>query len=186
MPNQIPLLMPDLVRQFGNMNVQKPPVTDGSNTFLAKALVYIASGALAVIPTDGVLCYGQTPDKSHTATELPPEILPRPVGEGELHYPFSPLDAEFEINLAELSSNAPVTGASAATLADVEVGVAYGISTATSGPYAGMQFLTPSETTATLFIVTSKDVLAPNGQVQAADDYNPRVRVKIIPAKIQN
>lgn len=185
MPSQIPLLMPDLVKQFGNMNVMKPPVSDGSNTFLAKALVYITAGALAAIPTDGVLCYGQTPDKSHTSTELPPEILPRPVGEGELHYPFSPLDAEFEISVAALSSNAPVTGASAKTLADVTVGTAYGIATATSGAYAGFQFLDPTETSATLFIVTSIPK-GPNGQDQATTDYNPRVRVKIIPAKIQN
>lgn len=185
MPRQIPLLLPELVRQFGNMNVQKPPVTDGGNTFLAKALVYITAGALAAIPTDGVLCYGQTPDKSHTATELPPEILPRPIGEGELHYPLSLLDAEFEINLAALSANAPVMGATAQTLAAVAIGGVYGIATATSGPYAGFQFLDPTEVTATLFQVVAIPA-NPDGTPQATDDYNPRVRVKIIPAKIQN
>lgn len=182
---QIPLRMPDLIKQFGNMNVQKPPITDGSNTFLAQALVYITSAALAAIPTAGVLCYGQTPDKSHTSTERAPDILPRPTGEGELHYPFSPLDAEFEINIAALSANAPVIGASAKVLADVVVGTAYGIATATSGPYAGMQFLDPTETTNTLFIVTAIPA-KPDGSAQAAADFNPRVRVKIIPSKIQN
>lgn len=180
MPKQIPLQQPDLVRQFGNMNVQKPAISDGGNTFLARSLVYITGGALAAIPTAGVLCYGITPDKSHTSTERAPEILPRPFGEGELHYPFSPLDAEFEINLAALSANAPVIGAAAQTLAAISVGTAYGINTATSGQYAGMQFLNPADTTNTLLIVVG----IPAGQ--ASDDYNPRVRVKIVPSKIQN
>lgn len=186
MPRQIPLLAVELTRQLGNMNVQKPPITDGGNTFLAKALVYITAGALAAIPSDGVLCYGQTPDKSHTATELPPEILPRPVGEGELHYPFSPLEAEFEINLAVVTAGEPVVGATAQTLAAVAVGTQYGIAIATSGVHAGKQFLDPTETTALLFQVVAKDLPAPDGLPQASDDYNPRVRVKIIPSKIQN
>jgi len=186
MARQIPLLAVDLVRQFGNMNVQKPPVPDAGNTFIKGALVYIVAGALAAIPSDGVLCYGQTPDKSHTATELPPDILPRPVGEGELHYPFSPLDAEFEINLAVVTAGAPVIGATAQTLAAVVVGGQYGITIATTGQYAGLQFLDPTEVTALLFQVVAIDVKAPDGQTQASDDYNPRVRVKIIPSKIQN
>lgn len=186
MPRQIPLLAVDLTRQFGNMNVQKPPITDGANTFIRNALVYITAGALAAIPADGVLCYGQTPDKSHTATEGPPDTLPRGLGEGELHYPFSPLDAEFEINLAVVTAGVPVIGATAQTLAAVVVGGVYGITIATSGQYAGLQFLDPTETTATLFQVTAIDLKAPDGLAQAADDYNPRVRVKIIPSKIQN
>jgi len=171
--------MPDLTRQFGNMNVMRPAVTDGSNTFRAYALLSLVAGVLTLIPSDGVLCYGQTPDKSHTSTEGPPEILPRPAGEGENHYCFSPLDAQFEINVGVVTAGVPVIGASAAKPADVVIGGVYGIATATSGQYSGFQFLDPTETTATLFSVVSfvDQVLS--------DDYNGRVRVKIIPSKIQ-
>lgn len=180
MPRQAPILMPDLVRQFGNMNVQKPAVSDSSNTFKARALVYLASGVLAIVPTDGVLCYGITPDKSHTSTETVPEILPRPLGEGENHYVFSPLDAEFEINVGSLSSNELIIGASAETPADVVIGTKYGIATATSGDYAGYQVLDPTDTTNLIFQVVAK-------VDQVLDtDYNGRVRVKIIPSCIQN
>lgn len=187
MPRQCPIKQVELTRQLGNMNVQKPPITDSGNTFIAGALVYITAAALAVVPSDGVLCYGQTPDKSHTATELPPDILPRPIGEGELHYPFSPLEAEFDINLAVVSAGVPVTGATAQTLAAVTVGTQYGIALATSGAYSGQQFLDPTEVTALLFTVVEKYAVNPtDGLAQASDDYNPRVRVKIIPSKIQN
>lgn len=172
--------MPNLVRQFGNMNVQRPPVSDGGNTFKANALVKLASGALALVATDDVVCYGQTPDKSHASTDTVPETLPRGPGEGENHYVFSPLDAEFEINLGSLSGTAIVTGASAAKPADVVIGGVYGIATPTTGTWAGFQFLDPTETTATLFQVV--------GFVDGvlSDDQNGRVRVKIIPSKIQN
>lgn len=157
------------------MNVQKPIAPDSANTFKAGSLVYLVAGVLTLIATDGVLCYGQTPDISHAATEIPPQAF-----FGENHYCFSPLDAEFEINVGAVSANALVIGASAQTIAAVTLGAVYGIATPTSGTYAGIQVLDPTDTTNTLFQVV--------GFVDGvlSDDYNGRVRVKIIPSKIQN
>lgn len=171
-----PILMPDLVRQFGNMFVQKPIASDGANTFKAGAFVYLVAGVLTLVPSDGVLVYGQTPDKSHAATEYPPEAI-----FGENHWVFSPLDAEFEINVGVVTAGALVVGeaGNAAQVEDVVLGGAYGIATATSGAHAGFQFLDPTETAATLFIVTG---FVDNVTSTA---YNGRVRVKIIPSKVQ-
>lgn len=180
MARQTPILVPDMCRVAGNMFIQKPVAPDSSNSFKAGALLYLVSGVLTLIPSDGVLIYGQTPDIQHASTDLPPTILPRPVGEGENHYVFGPEGAEFEINIGALSSNALVIGSSAKVLADVTLGTQYGIATPTSGAYAGIQVLDPTETSALLFQVT--------GFVDGtlSTDYNPRVRVKIIPSKIQN
>lgn len=170
------IFMPDLTRQLGNMNVQKPPVSDGANSFLAYALVYITAGALAVVPTAGVLCYGQTPDKSHTATEGQPDA---PFGQN--HYPFDPRLAEFEINIGHADGTDVHVGAagSAKQRSDVSIGTKYGILTPTTGTYAGVNFLDPTNTTDDFFEVV--------GFVDgtAATDYNPRVRAKLIEAVIQ-
>lgn len=176
MARQASILMPELKRQFGNMNIQRPPVSDSSNTFLAKSLVYLSSGALAAIATAGVLCYGQTPDGSHLATDAVPAVL-----FGENHYVFSPLDAEFEINVGAVASSTDVqVGAGAKTPGDVVIGTKYGIYVPTTGIYAGVQFLDPTNTSNLLFQVVGKvdNVLD--------TDYNGRVRVKIVPSTIQN
>lgn len=175
MARQAPILQPELVRISGNMFQQKPVAPDSTNTFKAGTLVYLVAGVLTLIPSDGVLIYGQTPDISHGSTEIPPQAL-----FGENHYVFSPLDGEIEINVGVVSAGALVIGSSAAKPSDVTIGTQYGIALATSGTYAGIQFLDPTEVTALLFQVTSMvdGVLS--------DDYNGRVRVKIIPSKIQN
>lgn len=181
---QIGLQMPSLVRQVGNLMTQRPIASDSSNTILKNAFVTLTAGVLVAVATDGVLLYGWMPDSSHLATDIPPTAL-----FGENHWPFSPVEAEFEINVAALSANAPVTGASAKTIADVVLGGVYAIATATSGVYAGFQFLDPTDTTNTLFQVTAIPGLTDPLMVPSfgvAGDYNPRVRVKIIPSKIQN
>lgn len=177
---QSPILMPDLVRTPNNLFVQKPVVGDASNTFLARALLTITSGALVLVATGGILCYGITPDQSHAPTDGLPTILPRGLGEGENHYLFSLMDGEIEINVGALSSNALVIGSSAQTPANVTIGAQYGIATATSGAYSGMQFLDPTNTSNKLFQVT--------GFVDGvgSGDYNGRVRAKLIPSTIQN
>lgn len=177
---QAPIKMPDLVRTPQNLFVQKPVVGDASNTFKANSLVTITTGALVLVATAGVLIYGITPDKSHTATETVPETLPRALGSGEDHYVFSLLDGEIEINVGSLSTNALVIGSSAAKPGDVTIGTRYGIATATSGAYSGMQFLDPTNTSNLLFQVT--------GFVDGvtSTDYNGRVRAKIVPVTIQN
>lgn len=175
MARQAPILQPEMVRTAGNMFYQKPIAPDSTNTFKAGTLVYLVAGVLTLVPTDGVLVYGQTPDISHAATEIPPQAL-----FGENHYVFSPLESEIEINLGTLSGTAIVIGASAAKPADVVVGTQYGIAVPTTGTYAGIQFLDPTEVTALLFQVVG----IPDGVL--TDDQNGRVRVKIIPSKIQN
>ena len=180
MARQASILKPDLVRTAQNLFVQKPVVGDSSNTFGPNTLVTITGGVLVLVATAGLLVYGITPDGSKTSTQLPPDILPRPVGEGENHWVFSPLDGELEINVGSLSANALVTGPSAAKPSDVTIGAQYGIATATSGTYAGYQFLDPTNTTQKLFQVTCfvDGVLS--------DDQNGRVRCKLIPSTIQN
>lgn len=180
MARQAPIKMPDLVRTPNNMFVQKPVVGDSTSTFKANSLVTITAGILVLVASTGILVYGITPDKSHTSTETVPETLPRGLGEGENHYVFSPLDGEFEINVGALSSTAIVIGASAKTPGDVVIGTKYGIATPTTGDYAGMQFLDPTNTTQLLFQVT--------GFVDGvlSTDYNGRVRCKIISSTIQN
>ncbi len=173
-----PILRPDLVRQFGNMFVQRPIAPDSSNTFAAFSLVYLVSGVLTLVATDGVLVYGLTPDASKAATDTVPQAF-----FGENHYVFSPVDAEFEINVGHLSGTALVVGAasSAKTPADVVLGAEYGIATPTTGTYAGYQVLDPTETTATLFRVVG----FVDGIGATSTYANGRVRVKIIPSKIQ-
>lgn len=175
MPRQAAILVPELVRTAGNMFIQKPVAPDSTNTFKAGALLTLTAGVLVLIASDGVLCYGQVPDISHAATEMPPQAM-----FGETHYVFSPLEGEFEINVGVVTAGALVIGVGAQTPANVTIGTVYGIATPTSGIYAGVQVLDPTEITATLFQVVSKVDNVLN------DDYNGRVRVKIIPSKIQN
>lgn len=192
MARQIPILPVDLVRQFGNMNVMKPALPHGGNTFIKGALVYVTGGLLAAVPADGVLCYGQTPDRSHATTESVPDILPReiPAGSGAgiiPNYPFSPLDAEFEMNIGVVAAGVVTLGVTTlASVPAVVVGAQFGITIATSGNGAGIQVVDPTEVTALLVQVTAIPTVAPDGQPQTVDDFNPRIRVKIIPSKIQN
>lgn len=167
--------MPQILHFAGNSNraQQKAPVSDGSNSFLMDALVYIASGVLAAVPTDGVLVYGQTMDASHAPTDQVPAAM-----FGEQHYPIDIRDCILVVAVTNdagtFSDSGPTwTGASMA------VGNKYGILTPTSGANAGMQFLTVDETTAVMFEVVG---LHPSCTVTTP---NPRVLVKIPDTKIQ-
>lgn len=167
---------PAIVRQFGNMQVQKPPLSDASNDFLAGSFVKIASGALAACVTDDLVCYGWCPDRSKAPTELPPEA---PFGEN--HYPFSPSDnAEFEINITNGAGTIGEAGG-APQRAAVAIGSSYGILRLTSGAHIGKQMLAADDTTNTLFTVVG----FVDGEQGSATIYNPRVRVKVIQSKIQ-
>lgn len=184
MAAQIPLKMPELVRQVGNLMTQRPVAPDSTNTFKANALVVLTAGVLTLVATGEVLVYGAVPDKSNAAGLILPDAF-----FGENHWVFSPVECEFEINVAALSANEPVIGASAKTLADVVLGAKYGIATATAGIYAGMQFLDPTNTTNLLFQVTALPGLTDPTYLPSfgvAGDYNPRVRVKLVPSTIQN
>lgn len=172
-----PIIMPRLVRQFGNMQQQKPPISDGGNSFLAGSLVVISSAVLAAVATAGVLVYGWSPDESHTSTQKPPDVF-----FGENHYPFQ-LDenAEIELNVGTVSANALVVGQanSAVQRSAAVVGTSYGIARATTGTYSGYQVLDTSNTTNLFFVVTGYP------DQSAAADYNGLVRAKIVPACLQ-
>lgn len=169
--------MPRLVRQHGNMQAQKPPISDGGNSFLAGSLVVISAGVLIAVATAGVLCYGWSIDASKSATDTPPTAL-----FGENHYPFQ-LDenAELELNVGTVTANALVVGEAggAAQREDAVIGTSYGIARATSGTYAGYQVLDPTNTTNLFFIVTGYP-----DRTNAAD-YNGLVRVKLVKAVLQ-
>lgn len=169
--------MPRLVRQTQNMQSQKNPIGDGSNSFLARALVVISSGVLAAVATGGTLTYGLSPDASHLSTDQPPVTL-----YGENHYPFYLGEgAELELNVGTVSSNALVVGQanSAQQQSAAVIGTSYGIATATSGTYAGYQVLDPTNTTNLLFVVTGYPPYT------NSTDYNGLVRAKIVAAGLQ-
>lgn len=172
-----PIIMPRLVRQFGNMQAQKAPISDGGNSFLAGSLVVISSAVLAAVATAGVLVYGWSPDESKTATQKPPDSF-----FGENHYPFT-LDesAELEMNVGTISTNALVVGAanSAVQQSSAVIGTSYGIGRATTGTYSGYQVVDTSNTTNLVFTVVG----FPDNT--AAADYNGLVRVKIVKACLQ-
>lgn len=169
--------MPRLVRQSGNMEIQKPPVSNGGNSFLAGSFVVISSSILAAVATAGVLCYGWVPDVSHLSTDQPPVTF-----YGQNHYPFNPSPgAEFELNVGTLSSNALVVGQanSAVQQSAAVIGTSYGIARATSGTYSGYQVLDTSNTTNLIFTVLGY----PDNTLST--DYNGLVRVKLVAATIQ-
>jgi hypothetical protein len=175
------ILMPDLVKTPGNMFIQKPLLPDGSSTFLARALLTNTSGTLVAIASAGVLCYGMAPDPSHAATDTPPTAM-----FADNHYPWDVTGGEIEINVGTLSGtttgslNAGAAG-SAITPAAFTIGGEYGIVTATTGTYAGYQFISNAAVAAAaaLFVVVGKvDGVADT-------DYNGRIRVKVKTNMIQ-
>jgi hypothetical protein len=192
MPRQTPISQPKLVRQSGNLNTQKPPISNSTNKILAGDLVYITGGALARVPTDGVLAYGFSPGAAVATTATPPESLPMGVGSAGQLYPFDLSDqAEIEINIGSLSANAVAS----AVASDVTIGTAYGVCIPTSGTLGrtltnqgttlGTQILDVTDTTNTLLVVTGfVETQDPDTPV-LSDDLNPRVRCKIIASKLQ-
>jgi hypothetical protein len=169
----IPIQMPYLERQKGNLFIQKSPLTDGGNTFPANSIVQINSGALRAVPTGGVAAYGWANSPSRSATIAPPDSLPLGLAD-ERHYPFDPEGAIFVLNITDASGNIGEANG-APTLAEAVIGSEFGIHTATNG----VQFVNVDETTDTLFKVV--------GWVdgQSSTDYNGKVYVQIIPSKIQ-
>lgn len=168
--------MPAIYQYHGASNrcVQKPPLGDGSNSFIKSSLVYISSGVLAAVATDGVLVYGMSPDGSHTSGQKFPEGAPF----GELHYPFDLNDVVLQIQVTDGSATFG-SGGPTWTGASLAVGNKYALIRPTSGSQSGMQFLDSSDTTNTLFEVVG---LHPQS---ATDDKNPLVLVKVLPTKIQ-
>jgi hypothetical protein len=180
---------PMLVQQYGNMNTQRAPVGDGSNTFVAGDLVQLAAGVLLLVPdTTAVattqLVWGQTPDNSKLATDIPPVAF-----YGENHYCFDLTDAIVEMNI---TNGGTVAGKTAAGVGDattnngtvgpqlsaVTIGAKYGIRSDAVN-YVGVQMLWVTETANGWVTVVG---IAPN---QSLADYNGRVLVKFPKANIQ-
>lgn len=173
---------PTLLQQHGNLHTQRPPIPDSSNTFVGGDLVQISSGALLLVPTTSgtastQLVWGQTPDDSKTATQIPPEAF-----FGQNHYCFDVTDAIIEMNITNSSGGVgdatTNNGAAGPQLSAVTIGASYGIRT-DAASYVGVQMVDVSNTTNTLVTVVG---IAPN---QSLADYNGRVLVKIPKAKIQ-
>lgn len=157
---------------------------NGSNTFLAKSIVKYSGGYLAAIATDDVIACGICPDASHTAGTISvPDAL-----KGDKHWPFDLNGLQFLINIGHVKSSTDVAvGAanSAKQLSDVSVGTSYGVYVPTTGTYAGIPFLDPTDTTNLLFKVIDKPLNLDPLNPQTAATYNAQVLVEVISTCIQ-
>lgn len=174
MATQAQITMPSPFRNSENMAKQRSKQSDGGNTFIAGAFVKLATGVLATLATGDVVIYGQTPDKSHLSTDRPPDAL-----YGENHWPFDLAGVQFDINVGHANGTDVTIGASAKTPADVTLGSQYGILVPTTGVYAGVPFLDPTNTSTKLFRVISKV------DGVAETDQNGKVRAQLIGSVIQ-
>lgn len=187
---RIPIRRPLLLQQSGNMHLQKPPIPDGANSFKAGDLVQLTgSGQLQLVPdstaTAGTrLFWGQTPDDSKAATDVPPVAF-----FGENHYCFSLEDAIIEMNITNGGTVAAKTAAGVGDatvnngtvgpqLSAVTLGASYAIRSDAVG-YVGVQMVWVTETANPAVQVVG---IAPN---QTTADYNGRVLVKIPRAQLQ-
>lgn len=164
------------------MHIQRNPVPDGANAFRAGDLVQISAGVLLLVPNTTAtattqLVWGQTPDDSKLATDVPPVAF-----FGENHYCFSVEDATIEMNITNAAGgvgDATVNnGAAGPQLSAVTLGAVYGIRT-DAATYVGVQMVDVGNTTNTLVQVIG---ISPN---QTTADYNGRVLVRIPRAKLQ-
>lgn len=130
----------------------------------------LANAGLRAVKTGEVLACGLVPDVSNTDLNdhsvNPPYDL-----HGQNHWPFDLHGLQFLINIAALSSGAAVIGQAngGKQLSSVVVGSTYGIATATTGTYAGYQFLDPTNTSNLLMTV----VEIPPLQQVIGDGVNP-------------
>lgn len=173
----IPVKNPTLVKQIGNMNVQREKLDEAATqTWLPNSLVTNTSGALVLVATAGVLVYGLTPDGSHLSTDKPPVAF-----NGQTHWPFDLSNTELEISVIGATRTLNATDAE---WQDVTIGAQYGIYTETANTAGkapkNTQMLDLSNTTNKLFTV-----LGPASDTVALTDTNVRVRVALVPTTIQ-
>lgn len=176
MATQATIHMPTLLQEQGtNMNVQRAPIpAAAAQTFKIGALVKAVSGEAVILATDNTVIWGQTPTNAFADGTRPPTSL-----YNDNVYAFDLRNAILEINTGTPTGTDVVIGASAQTAADCTIGTAYAICVPTTGDYAGVPFLDPSDTGNDLFIVTGFIAGQDN------DDYNSRVYAKIVPAALQ-
>lgn len=166
-----PIRMPFLERRKDNLHITKGAILDGATAFEARSFVKLASGVLAPCVTDDVVCYGWSPDKSHSATDKPPDAL-----FGRYHWPFDPRDSQFIMNITNASGAIGAAG-SAPQLSAVTIGTEYELYRDTT---THMQMLDVSATTNKFARVVA---IYPG---QASTDYNGLVLVELVSTIIQS
>ena len=180
MPSQTVIRMPSLVRQSGNMNIQRAPIPGSqTNTFAINALIRNVSGDAKVAVTSAALAnqiWGQAAGKTPLTADRPPVVIPAHPSVANPVWAFDlSNDAEIDIN-GGVANGTDVTIGAALGTAPV-VGTGYNMLVPTTGTYAGIPFLDTATVTFPAFIVTAI--------VDPVTDYNPRVRVKVNPAALQ-
>lgn len=189
--------MPQIFQESGFfVPVQKDPVGEAaSQSWLAGAFVYTsgtgASVVLNMVPVNGTVIYGQSPDAAIGSGSPPVMLKPPQSLFGLMHYPFDPRDRIFAVNLhaggtGGTANDAVIGTVNGATWAGggtggvaLAPGQQYGICVPASGAYVKYQLLDVSNTTNKVFEIVA---LAPGF---ATSDANPRVLVKVIPTVLQ-
>ena len=174
---QTNIFMPSIYQEgANNMATQKGPITDGSNSFAASALVVVTSAALVLVATAGTAIYGLCPDASKLSTDTPPVDL-----FGENHYPFDLKGRTLAMNVTDGTvAHIGTSSDGSWTSLSLAVGQQFGIVTPTTGTYTGYQLIDQSNTTQKLFTIVG---LHPSS---AASDINPLVLVKVLDAALQS
>ncbi len=168
-----PIRMPFMERRLDNLHLQKGPQPNGATAFARRSFVKLAAGVLTPCVTADTVCYGQSPDESHNATDLPPIAL-----YGNMHWVFDPKDAEFIVNITNASGAVGLANG-APQLSAVVIGTSYNLIRPVAGLYTGYQLLDVATTAAPFFKVIA---IYPN---QALADANGLVLVKLVESVIQ-
>jgi hypothetical protein len=165
-----PIRMPFMERRKDNLAIQKQVQADGATAFPARSFVKLAAGVLTPCVTADVVCYGQSPDSSHLATDIPPVAL-----FGRNHWCWDPVQTQFIVNI---TSGAGLIGQAngAPQLSAVSIGTQYGLYRDAT---TFMQMLKTDDTTNKFFTVIA---IYPN---QSLTDYNGLVLVELVPTIIQ-
>jgi hypothetical protein len=169
--------MPSLIQERGtNMDVQRSPIpADSGQAFKIGALVKNVSGEAVVCVTAETLVWGQTPTDAFADGTRPPTSL-----YNNLVYAFDLQNAVLEINTGKANGTDVTLGTSTTNSAGAcTIGTSYGILVPTTGTYAGVPFLDPTNTTNDVFTVTGYIAGQDN------DDYNSRLYAKLVAAAIQ-
>lgn len=174
---QSTILMPRLREEIGtNLDVMRPVIpASATNTFLQNALVKNVSGELKVCVTAETLVWGQAPCPSFPSGTRPPTSM-----FGNSVWAWDLSKAQLEINTGKANGTDVTIGTSTTNSPGaVTVGTAYGILVPTTGTYAGVPFLDPTNTTNLVFRVAGfKPGVDPT-------DYNGRLFVTLVPAALQ-
>lgn len=182
-----PIIFPRIVQRTGNNRFEtlggEAGFTDnhGSAPWIqGGTIVYLSSGLLNPVATDGVLACGYCFEASAaSAASNPPTTRHNP----HIHWPFNVRDVLFLVNITDASGH--VTEADGAPqLSEVVIGERYAMNRPTSGTYDKVQMLDVDDTTNDFWEVVAKPTLI-DGIANVAATYNGLVIAKIIPSLIQ-